>query len=93
MIPIPKVPTELIFSFNRSTPESVATTTSEEAMMVAFEASIFNDNPLKYKRLASKPVTTEFKIAQNRNLLFVKSSTCCHGFANIDIEIALNNNI
>jgi hypothetical protein len=34
---IPKVPTKLIFSLNKSTPESVAITTSAEAMIVAFE--------------------------------------------------------
>ena len=67
---IPTNPTTLTFSPNKNTPVRVATTTSTEAMIVAFEASTFNDNPLRYRIFANKPVDTELRIAHNKNVYF-----------------------
>lgn len=44
---IPTYPIKVIYSFNRKTPATTATTTSIEVTMVVFEASIPFDIPVK----------------------------------------------
>lgn len=78
---IPIYPTKLICSFSKNTPATVATTTSTEATMVVFEASIPMDSPAKNKIFANVPLSTAPVTAQNKNVPFVKKFRCSQGLS------------